>query len=375
MDLKSIIKRNLLNEAEGKGSDAGCLMLDFEKKIKNWDDILKIIEPSDLYDDETKTFGFEKEPHVTVLYGFRPEVTAANIQDLFENINQYVKIKLTGIGIFAADGKKPYDVVKFDVDSDDLQTLHKLCKESLPNNESYPDYKPHMTIAYVKAGTGERYVKEFTNPIYMEGNTFTYSTAEHHKTEWKIKKKYRYEININEHIRLTELFENFINEKSEVQNNKNTLLVKQAIANNNYEQPNPQSFKNSLSKSKHSSMLTDYSIEDLSKMKLFKLQGYNIGFALKQFDDNGNVGYTEIVAVHNNEPDIKGIGEDLIKSAVAHGGKHLDHFDGFLTNLYSNLGFQEYKRDAYNPQYDPDGSFANTYGKQDVIYRKFADSK
>lgn len=367
MDIKNILLKNLILEGEGKGAGAGCLMLNFEKKIKNWDDVLKIIEPADLYDDETNTYGFEKDPHVTVLYGFTPEVKASDIQKLFENINQYVKIRLTGISIFPADGKKDYDVVKFSVQSDDLEKLNELVKE-LPNKQSYSEYKPHMTIAYVKAGRGQRYVKEFEKPIYMEGSTFIYSTADKNKVEWKIKKKYRYEINVHENM--LEMFSTTLTEDDGAENDS-IENIKYSIENDLYEKPDAKSFYNSLnSGSKHKEMLTDYNISELSKMKLFKLQNYNIGFALKQFE---NEGFTEIVAVHNNEKNIKGIGEILMKSAIKKGGRHLDHFDGFLSGLYSKLGFQEYKRDAYDPQYDPDSSFANKYGKQDVIYRKFVN--
>lgn len=132
---------------------------------------------------------------------------------------------------------------------------------------------------------------------------------------------------------------------------------------------NPYHFYKSLGQSKHQGMLTNYSLEDLNKMHTFKLEGYNIGFALKQFEDKG---FSEIVALHNNEPSIKGIGELLVKSAVSNGGKYLDHFDGFLTGLYSKLGFEEYKRDKYNENYISNKEdFEKKYGKPDVIYRKY----
>lgn len=115
-------------------------------------------------------------------------------------------------------------------------------------------------------------------------------------------------------------------------------------------------------------MLTDYTPAELSKMKLFKLKNYNIGFALKNFEDKG---YSEIVAVHNNEPEVKNIGNELIQSAVRNGGHYLDHFDGFLSSLYERNGFVEYKREPYNPEYDPNNEFSKKYGKQDVIYRKY----
>lgn len=127
----------------------------------------------------------------------------------------------------------------------------------------------------------------------------------------------------------------------------------------------PTEFYNSFMKSKHPQMLTHYSPEDFAQMKTYKVPGYDIGFALKQWKDGS---YSEIVAVHNNDPRIKGIGKLLVKAAIRLGGRYLDHFDGMLSDLYGD-DFSEYARYPYDPQYDPDGSFAKKYGTPDVIFR------
>jgi hypothetical protein len=174
---------------------------------------------------------------------------------------------------------------------------------------------------------------------------------------------HRFKLKMFEHYNNTILFKTNLNEGDE---NKKQFVL--SALNKNELSTTPQEFYDSLMKSKHPDMLTHYSVSDLSQMRLFKVPELNIGYALKKFDDGQ---YSEIVAVHNNEPDITGIGQDLIKNAVKNGGKYLDHFDGFLTQLYKNAGFEEYKRDSYNPEYDPDGKFREKYGKQDVIYRKY----
>lgn len=164
--------------------------------------------------------------------------------------------------------------------------------------------------------------------------------------------------------RLLEIFSKNLNE--DVVPNDYSADALKKIQTNSFEKPNPKSFYNALNKSKHKEMLTDYSVEDLSKMKLFKLNSYNIGYALKQWKDGT---YSEIVAVFNNEPTVKGIGKELVKSAIRNGGKHLDHFDGYLSQLYQSLGFEETGRDKFDPQYDEDGSFRKKYGEADVVYR------
>jgi hypothetical protein len=144
-----------------------------------------------------------------------------------------------------------------------------------------------------------------------------------------------------------------------------------AIQNDQWEKDiTPDAFKASISKSKHDLMLTDYSPSDFAKMKLFKLQDADIGFALK---DIGDKKHAEIVAVYNNSG-VKGIGDELIQAAIRQGGRYLDHFDGFLTDLYTRNGFVEYKRDPYNPDYDEGGNFKQKYGPRDVIYRVYKGS-
>jgi len=173
---------------------------------------------------------------------------------------------------------------------------------------------------------------------------------------------------------LNYLMQEFVFQKAHtlIEHNVKTKDVIEKILGNDYEEQNAQNFYNSLKKSKHAEMLTPYSIAELSKMKLFKLNGYDIGFALKMWQDGK---YSDIVAVFNNEPGVGGIGKYLVNSAIQKGGCYLDHFDGFLSSVYEPLGFIEYKRDVFDPQYDDGGRFEKRYGKQDVIYRKHKNCK
>ena len=180
----------------------------------------------------------------------------------------------------------------------------------------------------------------------------------------KFKKIKNFNIKISQHERLMEIFTNSLNENDEERD-----YVIDLIKNNEWEEENPENFYKSLNKSKHKQMLTDYSVSELAHMKLFKLKGFDIGYALKT---NQYKPYSEIVAVHNNEPNIGGIGDYLIQSAIDNGGCYLDHFaTDFLNDIYSKAGFKEYKRDEYDPQYDPDGSFKAKYDALPIIYRKY----
>jgi hypothetical protein len=175
-------------------------------------------------------------------------------------------------------------------------------------------------------------------------------------------------INISYHEHLLDTFSDGDSEISEDNESDERNIVIEKIRNNDFIN-DPEQFLESIQKSSRKEMLTDYTIEDLEDMKTFKLDGYDIGYALKQ-DEEGN--YGEIVSVFNNS-EIKGVGEELVRSAIRNGGRYLDHYDGFLSKFYSKLGFEEYKRDKFDPQYDPTGEFRDKYGEADIIYRRYND--
>jgi len=122
-----------------------------------------------------------------------------------------------------------------------------------------------------------------------------------------------------------------------------------------------------LCTNKHPEMTAGYSASDLAKMDLYKVEGMNIGFALKDKDGRKQ----EIVTVHNNEPGVGGIGKLLMDTAIAKGGCFLDHYaTDQLNNLYTSMGFEEYERWDFDPQYvSPE--FVEKYGETDVVLRKY----
>jgi hypothetical protein len=117
---------------------------------------------------------------------------------------------------------------------------------------------------------------------------------------------------------------------------------------------------------KHPEMTAGYGTSELAKMDLYKVKGMNIGFALKEKDGRRQ----EIVTVHNNEPGVGGVGKLLMETAIATGGCFLDHYaTPALDNLYASMGFEEYERWDFDPQYVSD-EFVKKYGETDVVLRK-----
>lgn len=140
------------------------------------------------------------------------------------------------------------------------------------------------------------------------------------------------------------------------------------IKTDQWEEPNPQAFLASLTSGKRSEMLTPYSAGDLAKMHLFKVRGFNAGFAIKSDGD--------IVAVHNNTG-VGGVGGELMKAAKRNGGTKLDHFDGFLSGFYERFGFKVVSHEAWNDDYAPHGwkyTPVDFFDPQQSVYAKAANS-
>lgn len=149
----------LVKESSSGGHSFSCTMAFFPKDLaEKTIEIAMNISDSSLYDpkDEKQKYGREIEPHITVKYGTHTE----DPEDIKEALKELGSIhaKLGRISFFTTNEK--YDVVKVDVISEDLEKANKLISEKCKNTDSYPDYIPHATIAYVKKGTCE----------YLDGN-------------------------------------------------------------------------------------------------------------------------------------------------------------------------------------------------------------
>lgn len=186
MKIKNYIQ--FLNESIN-GHKYGCVMIDIP--VSNWTEITSSIDSEDIFhgDENGDPRGIQKNPHVTILYGLHDDVTPEMVKSVFENYTGDINIKVDGIGIFEND---KFDVIKFNVVPDSsLQYLHDELSK-FPNSDQFTDYKPHITIAYVKKGTGKKYVKPEYKYEVKNVNKITYSMSNG--------KKVYFDYNINESI-------------------------------------------------------------------------------------------------------------------------------------------------------------------------------
>lgn len=105
-----------------------------------------VIPQSILYtkpDDDS--YGYNETPHVTLKYGYSPDLNKQNLASILKGVKPF-NVILHALTQF---NNPDFDVVKFDVESPVLQEL-RYRANLFPNQDSFPDYKPHMTLAYVK---------------------------------------------------------------------------------------------------------------------------------------------------------------------------------------------------------------------------------
>lgn len=178
-----------LSEAKETKIEYGALMVFFD--IDNWNEVTSMVDKDDIYDKPS--FGIEDEPHLTLLYGFHTDVKVEEVQKIIESIidiSKPLKIELNKVSSFETND---YDVVKFDVVlTDTLSKLNKALKK-LPHTSNFPDYHPHVTISYVKKGTGKKYGKKFKKNIKLQSDKLVFSSKKDGKAVLKVKKS-----NLNE---------------------------------------------------------------------------------------------------------------------------------------------------------------------------------
>jgi len=129
--------------------------------------VTREIDKFDLYIEEGEkkgdwSYGIEDTPHITVKYGFEFDDPKSVIDCLKGEKGGSVEVN--GIEIFEQDD---YDVLVATVKSEALNRLHEKLTEELKVPDSYPEYKPHITIAYFKKGMAKEYE-------YMAHRSFIY---------------------------------------------------------------------------------------------------------------------------------------------------------------------------------------------------------
>lgn len=95
--------------------------------------------------------GLVEHHHTTVRYGFLPMVEEKHVWDIVSRSRYPYRLMVTHIEAFRPEPEKNYECVVARVDSDELREVNQQLS-ILPNINTYPEYKPHITIGYFKRG-------------------------------------------------------------------------------------------------------------------------------------------------------------------------------------------------------------------------------
>ena len=120
-----------------------------------------------MQDDPREEYGYEHTPHITVLYGLKNDEDYFKIRDNLSKIDPF-EFKIGNIASFRGD-KNEYDVLIVEIVSPGLSKIHEDLKKKYDNDYKYPEYKPHMTLAYVKKGA----CKEIEGKSLWTGQGYT----------------------------------------------------------------------------------------------------------------------------------------------------------------------------------------------------------
>ena len=173
----------------------GCLMASFSIPI--WDKIGDVIAKEDVYEGDGG-YGIEKEPHVTILFGFHDELVDPKQLKLYMDSllgEEALVFKLGKASLF----KSPeYDVLKFDIEETNglLTKLNAAVRKKYKYTNEYPEYHPHATIAYIKKGEGQKYadmINEADLSFDVVSDKMVYSKPpKPTKYFWKLDSGYNY---------------------------------------------------------------------------------------------------------------------------------------------------------------------------------------
>lgn len=145
----------------------GCIMVplpdDLAQKVRDYG--LEIPD-EDIYDDGDE-HGREEDPHTTLKYGLHTD----NPDDVGAVLSNEPPptIKLGRISSFH---NEDYVVLKIGVLSPELHRLNDIVSKELECTDSFPNYKPHITIAYLKHHPKDPYYYQKYYGDHFKGDKF-----------------------------------------------------------------------------------------------------------------------------------------------------------------------------------------------------------
>ena len=115
------------------------------------------IDCDDIFNDPADpSFGREKNIHLTILANLE-EISNDKLRTAIGE-ERAIECEMGAIGVFSNNSK--YDVVYIEVTGEPVRELNGSLSQSIRSSNRFPVYIPHITIAYVKKGCGDRFLSD-----------------------------------------------------------------------------------------------------------------------------------------------------------------------------------------------------------------------
>lgn len=131
-------------------------------------------------------YGIEDKVHITLLYGI--EATPDEVKEFFtEPLKLKTRDKIEYFDNYGKDKRTDDEgtVAIIRIDSKELKSLHNRMKKKIKNDHVPGEYKPHLTLAYLKPGC--RLPIEELKTFSWKVNEIVYSDKNGKKTKIKLK--------------------------------------------------------------------------------------------------------------------------------------------------------------------------------------------
>lgn len=178
-------KQFLVNEV--KKYDYSSVLIELPEQLT--DNIISwgfdhISNESLFFDPNDHNFGREDDIHITLIYGIHAE-NPKEVKPLLREENAF-KCKLGEISLFTKNDK--FDVLVINVECEDLHKLNKKMQLFLDVTQSHIEFKPHVTIAYLKKNEGNKFLGDKTfNGEVFDVKQLKFSSKNGRKTEIALK--------------------------------------------------------------------------------------------------------------------------------------------------------------------------------------------
>lgn len=156
-----------------------CLMAELPRPLANKvREYAASIPDRFIYQSRDGEQGREDHPHITVKYGIHT-MDLKDIVDLLDS-QPPIRVRLGHITSFLTE---KYIVLKVSVQGDGLFALNRKVCNTLECTDTFPEYRPHITIAYMRRNEQnpyyyQRYCNNSLDGLEVILDEFTFTTPE-----------------------------------------------------------------------------------------------------------------------------------------------------------------------------------------------------